>query len=198
MGEEAAALSGIGQRDAAETAAVNPGDFVVPRQAFVDVGVIGAQQFADAAIFLERIGNEEFGFLLKGLQEAFVVIRVADGIDDDLGNAAKVQPLSGEIVGEGAGGARVGQHAADFFFEDLRFREFVGFGQIEKGFIGDAAPEKEGQTGGEFDGSEAIGIAVNAEEEVRVGEHSLEGELDAVVETAALFAAVIEEWKKGF
>ena len=101
--------------------------------------------------------------------------------------------MSGEIVGEGAGGARVGQHAADFLFEDLRFCEFVGFGEVEQGFIRDAAPKKEGQTGGEFDGSEAIGIAMDAEEEVRVGKHAFEGELDAVVETAALFAAVIEE-----
>lgn len=81
----------------------------------------------------------------------------------------------------------VGQHAADMGVEIRRRAQFTALGGVEEGIVGDAAPEEEREARGEFDvadavggaGSEASGIGLDAEEELRADENGAEGVFDA-------------------
>ena len=89
---------------------------------------VGVQQLDDAAILAQRAADEELGLALESLQEAFVVSGVAIGIDDDLADAAQIQPLRGESIDEGIGRSRVGEHPAHFPFQDGGAGKLPAFG----------------------------------------------------------------------
>ena len=53
----------VGVRHAAEMASVDVGDAVVPGQPLVQEGVVGGQQFHDAAVRLQLVGEEQLRLL---------------------------------------------------------------------------------------------------------------------------------------
>ena len=65
------------------------------------------------------------------------------GMNDDLVDPAKIQPLRREVVDERRRRPAVGEHPADFLFEDFRLRQLAAFGKIEQPLVGDAAPQEE-------------------------------------------------------
>ena len=119
------------KRDAPEPAAVHAGNAVMPREPFVDERVVGADEIQHAAIFTERARQKQPRLLFEGLQQAVVEVRIRIGIDDDLADAAEVQPLGGEVVDERARGARVGQHAPHLLLERRRLRQLAVLRGVE-------------------------------------------------------------------
>ena len=80
--------------------------------------------------------------------ETFVVVGILDRVDDHVLDLAQIQPLRGEIIHQRFVGARIGQHAAHFFFQSLRIAQLFVFRQGQQAIVWDAAPQKEGQPRG--------------------------------------------------
>ncbi len=210
MAEEAAALAGgiCGEGDAAEVGAEDVGDFVVLGEALVEEGVVGAEEFGDGAVFAEDVCEEEFSLAAHGLAEVVVEIDEAAGVGGDGVEAAEVEPLGGE-VGDEVFGAGVGEHAPDVRGEDGGLRESAALGGGEEGFVGETAPEEEGEARGKFEVADAVGCAgrerlasggggrrFEAEEELGGNEDGAEGGLDAGFEAGALGATFVKELER--
>src|SRR5688500_8545996 len=73
--EQAAALALVFQRDAPKVAAVDVGYFVMPGEAFVEIGVIGLEQLEHATILAQDALEEELRFLSESLPQVVVEIR---------------------------------------------------------------------------------------------------------------------------
>ena len=102
MTEEAAALAlGIvGEGDAAELAAEDVRDTVVFGEAFIEEGVVGAQELGDRAIGANDVLEENFGLAAHRLTEVFIEVDEPARIGRDGGEAAEMEPLRGEIIDE--------------------------------------------------------------------------------------------------
>ena len=164
-------------------------------EAFVEVGVVGAEEVEGGAVFANEAIDEEAGFGLEGGGEGGVEIGEELFVGFDGLEGAEAEPLGGEVVHEG-GGARVGEHAADFAFEGLGVVQIGG--GVEEGFVGDGAPEEERQAGGEFEAGEGLGGAIEfeAEEEVRGEEDVAESGGDGLGE-GLFFAGCFEGFEEG-
>ena len=78
-------------------------------------------------------------------------------MNDDFVNAAKIQPLSREVVDKRIYGARVRQHAPHLLFQHDRFGQLSALGEIEQALVGNAAPQKEREPRGDFEIAQSIG-----------------------------------------
>src|ERR1700704_3772840 len=86
-------------------AAVDPGNAVMTRQAFVDEGIVRVQQIDEAAIVANGAADKQLRFPLEGLQKTEIVVGIPLRIDHHILDAAQIQPLGGEIVDERVDGA---------------------------------------------------------------------------------------------
>ena len=84
--------------DAAELAAVDSGDSVVPGQPFVEERVVGRQKIQHGAVFGQDALEEQLGFVLERLPEVVVEIREIVRVRQDVAHIAQLQPLPGEIA----------------------------------------------------------------------------------------------------
>ena len=170
----------------------------MPREPFVDERVVGADQIQHAAILAQRARQKQPRLLFEGLQQAVVEVRIRIGIDDDLADAAEVQPLGGEVVDERARGARVGQHAPHLLLERRRLRQLAALRGVEQRIVGDAVPEEERQARRELEIRQAIrsafrAITIDAQQEVGIDQHALERELNPGVKAAAFTSSLRKE-----
>ena len=158
----------------------------MPRQAFVDEGVIGAEQVENARVVAQGIGDEHPGFALECLDQADVVFGEDNGIDHHLFEPSQIQPLRGKILDQGLYAAPVGEQPTRLLGVNVRIGKAPRFGQSQQFFVGSAAPEEIGQARGQFEVVQrmdaAIGLCrlfVTANEKLGVGKQIFEGELNA-------------------
>src|SRR5207237_10380602 len=104
----------------------------------------------------ERAREKEPRLLFERFEEAVVEIIVNIRIDDDLTEAAEVQPLRGEVVDERARRARIGQHAPRLLFEDRGIGKLPALGRVEQPLVGDAVPQEEREARRELEIAQAI------------------------------------------
>ena len=69
----------------------------MPREALVDESVVGTQEIGDTAVLVQVARQEEFRLPLEGLQQALVVVGIADGIDHHLFDAPQIQPCAAKL-----------------------------------------------------------------------------------------------------
>ncbi len=148
--QQPAALIVVGQRDPPETAAVDPGNAVVPRQPFVDERVVGVQEIDDAAILADGAADKQLGFPLEGLQQAEVVVRdsapdrrrlLRPGADSTTGRRNRRRAPRWR-AGRPASAAPPARESPD--------RQLSALGQRQQPFVGNAAPQEERQPRGDF------------------------------------------------
>ena len=121
--EQTPALLGVRKRDPPRAAAVHTRDPVKPRQAFVHVRVVRAQQLHDRTIVAQSTGDEHLCLLLERFQETLIEIRILERIGELLREEAQVQPLSRKALYERVDGARIRQHPSHLFFENGGLRQ---------------------------------------------------------------------------
>ncbi len=190
LAEQPAPGAVLGQADTAHIAAVNAGDAVVPRQPLVDEGVVGVQQVGDLAVLLHDTGEQHLGFLAEGVAKVGVEI---GHVGLRTGEIAQHQPLTGEVLDQLLGSA-VGQHPAHLPVEHRRLVQLVRGGQLQEGVVRQAAPQEEGQPGGQLQVGDVIGpaglgfgtFAFDAEQEAGVDQHPRDAMLNAALEVTAL------------
>jgi hypothetical protein len=180
----------IAQSDAPEMRAINVRYSVVPRQTFVDVGVIRCQQVQHAMIVAHLTVKKQLQFSRERLPQVFVEIRECVRIGRLQRNVANPQPLAGEIV-DHRFGAPIRQHAADLLLQHGGLFQLAASGEIQQLVVGNAAPQKERQARGELEiidfvrdaGLSFRRIAFHAEQKLRADQDSSQGGLDAGIES---------------
>src|SRR5207245_1864112 len=125
--EQSTTLIVVRQRYAPETAAVNSGNLIMPREPFVDKRIVRVQKIGHAPILADGAGDEQFSFALKSLQQTLVVIRITLRIDDGLLDTPQIQPLPRKGRYERINSARIREHPSRFSFESLRVAELSAF-----------------------------------------------------------------------
>ena len=123
---------------------VDVGNLIVPREPFVDVGIVRGQKVDDASIVVKLAADEEPRLLQEGVSKVFVEFRVLVGIGHDAGESAQLKPLAREVVDQRLR-SRVAEHPPNLPLELDRVAQFAGDGDVEQFVVGDAAPEKERQ-----------------------------------------------------
>src|SRR4029077_13283612 len=74
--QQAATLAIGSQGHAAEAAAVDIRNPVVPGQALIQKGVVRLDQFEHAAILVQHVAEKELGLLAERLTEIFIEVRI--------------------------------------------------------------------------------------------------------------------------
>ena len=123
----------------------------MPGELLVDERIVRVEELEHAAILAQRAADKQLGLALERLHQREVVIRITLRIDHDLGHAAEIQPLRGEVVDERFARARIGEHALDLLLEHLLIAQLPSLGERQELVVGDAGPEEEGQTGGQLE-----------------------------------------------
>ena len=142
VGQQSAALIRVRQRDAAEAAAVDTRNPIMPREPLVDERVVGAEQVEHAAILGDRAGDKQLRFALERFEQAVVEVGIEIGMHDDFVDAAEVQPLRREHADQRVGRAPVREHPAYFLFQNLRPGQLPALGEIQQPLVGNAAPQE--------------------------------------------------------
>ena len=87
------------------------------REPLVDERVVGREEIEDAPVFAHDAVEEQLHFAAHRLTQRIVEVRIDHRQRSGALQTAQVEPLAGEILGEGIG-ARIFQHALDLTFED--------------------------------------------------------------------------------
>ena len=179
------------QRDAAEVAAVDVGDAVVPRQPLVDERVVGGQQVEDAAVLAHDAVEEQLGLALR---------TPGAGCRRSRGTRASSGCLLRRLRRCSHWPAKLSTSACAFGSASMRrtcCSSTAGFCSLpcaasaEQLVVGNAAPEEERQPRRQLEIAEAIGgarrhagrVALDAEQELRAGEDAAQRQLDAARRT---------------
>ena len=179
------------QLDPPEVVAVDPRHSVMPRQPFVDEGVIGGQQVEDAPVVPHLAVEEERHLPLHRLAQVGIEVRKRLRVGRHQPDVPEVEPLPAEVVDERLR-ARIGQHAADLPSEHIRVAQVAALGGGEELVVRDAAPQEEGQARGQLDVRHRIGragrdvfrVRFAAEQEVRAHQNAAQRHFYSRVEVA--------------
>ena len=114
------------------------------RQALIHKPVVRRQQIEHVAVFPNHAVEKQLGFAPHGTRQIAVEVRKHQGVRQSVFEVLQIQPLRGEICGQGFG-ARVGQHAARLFFQHGVVAQPARRGQGEQFFVRRAAPQEIGQ-----------------------------------------------------
>ena len=158
MPQQASTLALGRERHAAEAAAVDIGNPVVPGQPLVEKGVVRPDQIEHAAILAHHAVEEELGLLPERLTQVVIEVREETRVRTDRLEIAQPQPLSGE-VGREVERAPIGEHSARLLLELLRAAELAANRRVEQFIVGDAAPQEERQPGCQLEIADSVGAA---------------------------------------
>ena len=181
----------VGPLRAAEPAAVDAGNPVVPGELLVQVRVVRPEQLRNRPVLAHLALEEQLRLahhrgpqriVESGEQRAVGILRV---------DVADLQPLPDEVVQEPRGAA-IGEHAPDLVGEDSRIAEAAARGQVEQFVVRDALPEEEGQAGGQLEIAQTVDGAgprihrmpLDAQQEARHRQQGFERSLDPGLEVA--------------
>src|SRR5262245_37834904 len=189
VGQQASSLLRIAERHSPEAGPIDVRYPIVTGQPLVEEAVVGPQQFLHASILAQLTLDEQLRLPRQRFTQVVVKFRKQIRIRSNVPYRAQLQPLAEEIVHQRCG-ARVGQQAPHLLRQNDRIMKRPSDGYVEEFIIGNAAPEKERQPGGQFEAAQGIGasggntlwIAFNTKQESRVNEDSFERELDAGIE----------------
>ena len=92
----------VGDRHAAEVAAVDVGDPVVPRQPLVDERVVRPQQVEHVPVLAHDAVEEQLGLALERLPQVVVEVGKLVGVRQHAPHVAQLQPLAGEVADQRA------------------------------------------------------------------------------------------------
>ena len=113
----------------------------MPGEPLVDERVIGVEELQHAAVLvLDRLA-EELGLLEHRRPQRLVEIREQNRVGREILELARLQPLSGEVLGQGAGPG-VTEHPPGLGSQRIDAPELSGGGQSKELVIGHAAPEE--------------------------------------------------------
>ncbi len=111
---------------------------------------------------------------------------------------AQIQPLTGEILGQGLG-ARIVQHARDLLLEHSGPAELLLLSHAQQFLVGNAAPQEEGQARRQFEIADAMhragrvgGIDFVHEQEAGRNQNPFQRGFDAMLEVRVLAARRIQ------
>ena len=166
-----------------ELVAFQAGEAVVFGEAFVGEGVVGVEEVEGGEVFFDEIGEEGFGFAPEVILD-FVEVFEAGVVGVEVFEVAELEPLAGEVFGEGFG-APVGEHAVDGGGEVGA--EFGIGGELEEFVVWGGGPEEVGEAGGEGEFVDEMGA-------VEIG---ADGGGGGVVEEAGGDEEAFEEETKG-
>ena len=82
MSEQSAPFP-VGEGDAPEVAAVDVRDLIVAREPLVDVGVVGGQQFTDAAVLAQLCLDEQPRLLPERVTQVLIELRIRVDVGND-------------------------------------------------------------------------------------------------------------------
>ena len=155
-------------------------------QSLVEVGVIGIQKVDQAAVFLQDRPEKELRFPAHGPPQWFVKVGKSVGVGLSALQIPQLQPLPGKIFHQGVGPGIL-EHPRHLLSQDLRIAKLAVPGQIKELVVGQAAPEKVGETRGEFvrayrvmgTGRAGLRIEFKAKEKMGRGQDGLKSQLDS-------------------
>ena len=196
-----AAARVVGHRHAAELAAVDVGDAVVPRQPLVHERVVGAQQVEHAAVLADDALEQQLGLAAERLPQVVVEVR-----ETRRSWAARCARCAAAATGRRSwrparsarGSASIRRTCA---LEHRRLREPCRAAAARSSvLVRDAAPQEERQPRGQLEVADAMDaarhragrIALDAEDEPRAGEDALQPALDAGSKLPRARAVVVE------
>ncbi len=170
------------------------------RQALVEEGEVGVEEVEHAAVLADDALEEQLRLLLHRRPQFLVEGGEEGGVGGEALQVARLEPLAGEVVGQGAG-ARVFQHAPHLRLQHAAAAQRALAGQAEQLVVGHAAPEEVRQPAGQLEvvqvahGARVVGTAIrlNPEEEVRRDEHRLQRQPDAGLEAVAVLLGQLDE-----
>ena len=120
MGKQSSTLLQVGKADPPEAAAIDPRNSIVTGESLIHIGVICRQKLEHASIPTKRLSHKHFRFALECLEQAFVVTRITQWINDDFAYPPEVEPLRCEALDKGINRSGILQHACHLLVEDLR------------------------------------------------------------------------------
>ena len=196
---EQPAARGVRQLHAAEVAAVDVRDVVVPCQPLVDEGVVGGQQVEDAPVLAHHALEEELGLAVHRAPQPLAEIGEAVLVRHQRGNVAQVEPLPREVLDQ-ARRALVGEQAPDLRLQDVGLAQLAGHRHVPQLVVRDTAPQEEREPGRQLQIRQSIvgagvhvrRVAHHAEQELRTHQEPPQGQLDARLEAAFVAPLVVE------
>ena len=189
----------VGERHPAELRTGHVGHPVVLRQHVVHEGVVGGEQVEQAAVFTHDAVEEQLHFTPHRLRQVAREVGEDRGLRVHVRQTREPQPLRGEMRGE-ALGARVGQHAPDLLLEHGWRAQLPVARQLDERVVGARAPQEIREPRRQFQvvdrvmlaGREAVGHALEAEDELGTRDRGLHHRTDAGLERAFLAAQGVE------
>ena len=112
------------ERHAAEAAAVDVRDSVVPGEPLVDKRVVGIQQIDHAAVLVDDALDEQLGFFAESLPQIVVEIGEHRTVGTWLCKSRRFSHWPAKFV-TSASERGIGQHPLDLLFEDGRIAQLV-------------------------------------------------------------------------
>ena len=112
------------------------------REPLVDEGVIGGHQIENVSILANDVLEQQFRFALECLPQIVVEIGIDQPVRVPVLQFAKEQPLARKVPDKRLR-LRILQHPLDLALEHDGIFQFTVFGNRQKLFIRDAAPQKE-------------------------------------------------------
>src|SRR5262249_49070259 len=166
---------------------------------FIEECVVRPDQIEHAAILAQHAVEEEFGFLPEGLSQVVIEVPKKSSVRSDGFDIAQPQPLSSEIRSD-VERASIGKHPARLLLEFAGLTQFAMNSGIQQFIIWDAAPQKKRKSRCQFEIADPVdtvrcnffGVAFDAEQEVRVDEHSTQCLFDSGFEIAFCTPFAIE------
>ena len=190
----------VGVLHSSEVAARHVRHSIMPGESGIHEGVIGRVQLEHAAILAHQIIEEQFRFAPHRRAKLLVEIGILPNVGLHLVEVLQSQPLRGKSGGEGRH-ARVSHHALHLALQYRGLRQSAARRNRQQLPIGGRRPEKEREARREVEIANFIARArldlrwrtLEAEDEVRAGQHSFQRRANAGLESAhALRSAVVQ------
>src|SRR5262245_60807603 len=149
LAEEPAA-DAVGERDAPKVAAIYVRNLVVTGEPLVHERIVRRQEIDDAAVLAQLRADEQPRFLVEGVAQLLVQLRLRIDVRHDAGELADGEPLSREVIDERLSSS-IREHPPYLPFQRCTIAQRAFRRDGEQFFVRDAAPEKERQPGCEIE-----------------------------------------------
>ena len=187
---------------ALECFAVDSLNPVVSCQRTIQEGKLSVDELENAPVLAHHRRHEHQRLAAHGIEQFVVHRGEALRIGFLAIEQAKVQPLGGEVIGQGVG-LGVVEHSPDLSFENARLAQRAPVSRLQQRVVRHAAPEKIGEPRGQFvivqpvRARDAHRITFDAEQEIRRHQHGLQADAHSFFQAVALLLRQRHQFQQG-
>ncbi len=134
---------------AAELRPVNIRNAIVPGEPLIQESIVRGQQIHDIAILAHNAFKEQFRLAPETLPQLVIPVGIEHSIGRSRLQIPQVQQLIGEVFHESLRPG-IGKHAPHLRLKRGWIVKFPLAGKVDQFVVRNAAPQEEGQTGGQF------------------------------------------------